>query len=129
MGSQIWLTSLTPTNTTSSNAMKRETSSSAGVGYPALSKTNFLLADGTFTCVLDGHGKLYIFHAVVENNVSLPMLYCLLHGKDEETYARILRLVEALAAEDNTTVFGRPSRLCATLKRPSSRQGRLAPSQ
>ena len=46
-----------------------------------MSETNFIFADGTFKCVLDGYSQLYVFHAMVENNVSLPMLFCLVKGK------------------------------------------------
>ena len=72
-----------------------------------MSKTQMVLADGTFKCVLPGFSQLYVFHAVVKNNVSLPMLFCLVKGKDGETYAKLLQLVEELAVENGTTIFHR----------------------
>ena len=46
-----------------------------------LASTKVIHADGTFTCVLQGYAQLYILHATVENNVSLPVLFCLVKGK------------------------------------------------
>ena len=65
-------------------------------------------ADGTFTCVLPGFSQLYIFHATVENNLSLPVLFCLVKGKDEQTYTKLLSLVEDLANAEGLRVFDRP---------------------
>ena len=73
-----------------------------------MSRTKMILADGTFTCLLLGYSQLHVFHAVVKNNVSLPMLFCLVKGKDSETYAKLLQLVEELAVEKGTTIFNRP---------------------
>ena len=73
-----------------------------------MATTKMILADGTFKCVLPGFSQLYILHAVVENNVSLPMLFCLLKRKDGETYTRLLRLVEELAVRQKTNIFDRP---------------------
>ena len=74
----------------------------------ALSTTNFILSDGTFTCILPGYSQLYVFHTMVENNVCLPMLYCLVKGKDNDLYVELLKLVEELAQEHGTTFFKRP---------------------
>ena len=66
--------------------------------------TNVIHADGTFTCVLPGYSQLYILHATVENNVSVPVLFCLLK-KNEARYVKLLSLVEELANETGRTVF------------------------
>lgn len=47
-----------------------------------LAATKAIQADGTFTCVIPSFSQLYIFHATVENNVSIPVLFCLLKGKN-----------------------------------------------
>ena len=73
-----------------------------------MASTNLILADGTFKCVLAGFSQLYIFHAVVKKNVSLPMLFCLVRGKDKEVYRRLLVLVEELAEDNGTRIFNRP---------------------
>ena len=73
-----------------------------------LATTRMILADGTFKCVLQGFSQLYILHAVVRNNVSLPMFFCLLKGKNGDVYTRLLQLVEELAAEEGMTIFNRP---------------------
>ena len=72
-----------------------------------LAVTNVIHADGTFTCILPHYSQLYIFHATVENNVSLPVLFCLVKGKDQETYVTLLGLVEELANDDGRTIFNR----------------------
>ena len=72
-----------------------------------LAVTSVIHADGTFTCVLPGYSQLYIFHATVENNVSLPVLFCLVKGKDQTTYVTLLCLVEELANDDGRTIFNR----------------------
>ena len=46
-----------------------------------LAATPLIHADGTFRCVLFGFKQLYVFHATVENNVSVPVLFCLVRGK------------------------------------------------
>ena len=74
-----------------------------------MATTKMILADGTFKCVLPGFSQHDILHAVVENNVSLPMLFCLLKRKDCETYTRLLRLVEELAVQQKNEHL-RPSR-------------------
>ena len=72
-----------------------------------LAATNTIHADGTFSCVLPGFAQLYIFHATVENNVSLPVLFCLVKGRDEQTYTKLLGMVEELAAKEGLTVWNR----------------------
>ena len=72
-----------------------------------LAATKVIHADGTFKCVLPGYAQLYIFHATVENNVSLPALFCLVKGKNEPTYTKLLGMVEELARDDGLTVFDR----------------------
>ena len=73
-----------------------------------MATTPLILADGTFSCVLPGYTQLYIFHVVVANNVSVPALFCLVRGKDKETYTTLLRLVEGIAQRDGTRFFNRP---------------------
>ena len=46
-----------------------------------MSTTPLILADGTFSCVLRGYTQLYILHAVIAKNVSVPALFCLVNGK------------------------------------------------
>ena len=72
-----------------------------------LAATKVIHADGTFKCFLPGFSQLYIFHATVENNLSLPVLFCLVKGKNEQTYIRLLEMVEELATEANLTVFNK----------------------
>ena len=43
----------------------------------------------------------------MENNVSLPVLFCLVRGKNEATYCKLLGLVEELAKNVGLTVFNR----------------------
>ena len=46
-----------------------------------LAATKLILADGTFKCVLPQFTQLYGFHAIVKNNVAIPMLFCLVKGE------------------------------------------------
>ena len=46
-----------------------------------MSTSPMLHGDGTFACTITPFSQLYIFHAVVANDTSYPMLYCLLKGK------------------------------------------------
>ena len=73
-----------------------------------MASTKLIHADGTFKCVLPGFSQLYIFHAVVENNVSLPMLFCLVKGKTREAFTKLITMVEDIALENRTAIFGRP---------------------
>ena len=68
-------------------------------------------ADGTFRCILPHYSQLYIFHATVENNVSLPVSFCLLKRKNRGVYAKLLSLVEELATEEGLTIFNREVQL------------------
>ena len=72
-----------------------------------MASTNLILADRTFKCVLAEFSQLYIFHAVVKKNVSLPMLFCLVKWKDDEVYRRLLVLVEELAEDSGRRIFNR----------------------
>ena len=81
-----------------------------------MSRTKMLLADGTFKCLLTGFSKLHLFHAIVKNNVSLPMLFCLVKGKDGGTYTRLLQLIEELAVDNETSTFGGPVTLICDLE-------------
>ena len=70
-----------------------------------LAASRVINADGTFKCVLEGFSQLYIFHATVENNLSLPVFFCLVKGKDEQSHAKLLSLVETLANDAGISVF------------------------
>ena len=72
-----------------------------------LATTHVIHADGTFTRILAGYSQLYIFNATVENNLSVPVLFCLVKGKNEASYVKLLDLVEGLANEENLTIFNR----------------------
>ena len=83
-----------------------------------MSSTKMILADGTFKCVLHGFSQLYIFHAIMENNVSLPMLFCLLGGKNRRTYKKLITMVEELAVERGVTIFQREVTLMCDFEAP-----------
>ena len=76
-----------------------------------LSQTTLIQGDGTFTCVVLPFTQLYMFHALLRNGVSYPVLYCLVRGKNEEIYKHILDLVEKIAKERGTTILNRPVRM------------------
>ena len=73
-----------------------------------MSTTPLILADGTFSCLLPGYTQLYIFHAVIANNVAVPTLFCLAKWKKKKTYKKILELVEGIAGSPETPFFDRP---------------------
>ena len=83
-----------------------------------LAATKLILADGTFKCVLPQFTQLYGFHAVVKNNVAIPMLFCLVKGKKRTVYTKLLRLVEEIATENGTTIFRRPVTLMCDFEAP-----------
>ena len=76
-----------------------------------LSKTTLIQGDGTFSCVVKPFTQLYIFHGLLNNGVSYPLLYCLVKGKTQSIYDRLLQLVERIARGRNATIFNRPVRL------------------
>ena len=76
-----------------------------------LADTTLIQGDGTFTCLVRPFTQLYIFHALLTNGVSYPLLYCLVKGKNEAIYERLLRLIEMIALEHGTTIFNRPVRV------------------
>ena len=43
----------------------------------------------------------------MENNLSVPVLFCLVKGKNEAAYVKLLGLVDGLANEENLTIFNR----------------------
>ena len=67
-----------------------------------------ILADGTFECVLSGFSQLYIFHAIVRNNVSIPMFFCLVRRKTRRYYSKLITMVEEIAVSHKTRIFDRP---------------------
>ena len=76
-----------------------------------LGQTTLIQGDGTFTCVVLPFTQLYMFHALLQKGVSYPVLYCLVRGKNEQIYKRLLVLVEKIARERGTTILNRPVRL------------------
>ena len=76
-----------------------------------LATTTLIHADETFTCVVKPFTQLYIFHGLVKNQVSFPLLYCLVKGKDQAIYKRLLSLVEDIAHEHGVRILDRPVRL------------------
>ena len=80
---------------------------SAALHY--LSVTPIIQCDGTFTCLVLPFTQLYIFHAVLGNGVTYPMLYCLVKGKKQKRYVRLLKLIEAIAMREiNKPIFKHP---------------------
>ena len=47
----------------------------------------------------------------MENNVSLPVLFCLVSGKERQTYIKLLDMVDELAAEAGLVIFNREALL------------------
>ena len=76
-----------------------------------LSTTPLIQGDGTFTCVVLPYTQLYVFHTLLKNGVSYPVLYCLMRGKTQAMYTRLLALIEHIAKDQNMAVFDRPVRL------------------
>ena len=76
-----------------------------------LSTTPLIQADGTFTCVVKPFTQLYVFHGLLNNGVSFPLLYCLVRGKTQAIYTRLLQLVETIAHQNGKTIFHRPVRI------------------
>ena len=75
-----------------------------------MSSSPMIHGDGTFTCTIQPFSQLYILHAVVANDTSYPMLYCLLKGKTQSIYKRLLGLIEVTANERHMSVFNRQVR-------------------
>ena len=61
-----------------------------------MSVAPIIQCDGTFTCVVLPFTQLYIFHQVLVNGVTYPMLYCLVRWKNKELYVRLLALIGAI---------------------------------
>ena len=76
-----------------------------------LATTTLIQGNGTFTCVVPPFTQLCIFHGLVKNEVSLPLLYCLVKGKDKTIYTRLLMLIERIAQERGVTILHRPVRV------------------
>ena len=74
-----------------------------------LANTTLIQGDGTFTCLVNPFTQLYIFHALLKNGVSYPLLYCLVRGKNEAIYERLINLIDEIALEHGTTIMNRPS--------------------
>ena len=72
-----------------------------------LATTPVVQCDGTFQCCPPGFSQLYIFHGLV-NNVSYPLMYALVKGKDQATYKKLFGLVETIAETNGVTLFNRP---------------------
>ena len=82
-----------------------------------LANTTLIQGDGTFTCLIHPFTQLYIFHALMRNGVSYPLLYCLVRGKNEAIYKRLLRLVDKIALERGPTILNRPVRMMVDFER------------
>ena len=86
--------------------------------FHLLSSTRLIQGDGTFTCVVNPFTQLYILHGLLQNGVSYPLLYCLVRGKNQTMYERLLGLIEHLAKELGVTIFKRRVRLMVDLSAP-----------
>ena len=71
-----------------------------------LATTSTIQCDGTFSCCPRGYSQLYIFHGMV-NNVTYPLVYALIRGKDQKTYSNLFSLVETIAETNGLTLFHR----------------------
>ena len=91
-----------------------------------LAAAPLIQADGTFTCCLPGFSQLYVIHANI-NNVAVPALFCLLRGKDAETYNKLLNLLEAIANERGLTILNRPVEVVCDFEAAFLRQLRRFP--
>ena len=76
-----------------------------------LAHTSLIQGDGTFTCLVHPFTQLYIFHALLKNGVSYHLLYCLVRGKNQPIYERLIKLVEKIALEHGPTILNRPVRM------------------
>ena len=76
---------------------------------PFLANTTLIQGDGTFTCLVRPFTQIFIFHALLKNGVSYPLLYCLVRGKNEAIYERLINLIDEIALEHGTTIMNRPS--------------------
>ena len=83
-----------------------------------LSTCPLIQSDGTFECVVSPFSQLYIIHGIIKNGVSFPLLYCLVKGKTQAIYERLLNLVERLAGERGVTVFNRPVQVMIDFELP-----------
>ena len=72
-----------------------------------LATTPIIQCDGTFSCRPCGYCQLFIFHGLV-NNVTYPLVYALVKGKDQKTYSVLFSLVESKAETYGLTIFHRP---------------------
>ena len=72
-----------------------------------LATTPIVQCDGTFSCCPRGYSQLYIFHGLV-NNVTYPLMYAIVKGKDQTTHSRLFSLVETIAETNGLTLFHRP---------------------
>ena len=99
--------------------------------FAIMSSSPMIHGDGTFTCTITPFSQLYIFHAVVANDTACPMLYCLLKGKTQSIYERLLRLIETTANERRLKVFNRRVRLMVDFEKAfiNSTQGYEAGTQ
>ena len=94
-----------------------------------LAATNLILADGTFKCVLPGFSQLYVFHAVVRNNVAIPMLFCLVKGKSGRPTRDSSGSSRSSPRKMRRPSSAGPSHSCATLRRPSLMPSKLSTGQ
>ena len=76
------------------------------VSLEILATSPIIQCDGTFSCCPRGYAQLYIFHGLV-NNVTYPLMYAIVNGKDQTTYSRLFSLVETIAETNGLTLFHR----------------------
>ncbi len=67
-----------------------------------LCNADYIISDGTFTVHPDIFAQLYVFHAPYLNKV-LPLLFCLLPDKTDNTYCRLLVLIRRLSSSIGST--------------------------
>ena len=77
------------------------------VNVEYMSRSPIIFADGTFKCIIKGYSQLYIFHALVEDDVTCPMLFCLTKGKCASVYDRLLNVINDIGNSLGKKIFNR----------------------
>ena len=77
------------------------------VNVEYMSRSPIIFADRTFTCIIKGYSQLYIFHALVEDDVTCPMLFCLTKGKSASVYDRLLSVIDGIGNSLGKNIFNR----------------------
>lgn len=66
-----------------------------------LCQANAIFCDGTFHFAPRPFCQLYTIHALVMNEVMLPLVFCLLPNKSLETYSRVITEIRLIAIGEN----------------------------